>query len=179
MFISMFISMSSWCLFGASNPSLEFPLESEAQEIYSDLSTNADRNYTKVCSLVPEMPDRPENHENVWWKNKSWEIHNFGPHQIVIFSPREQFPRSVTLPRCSKHNFSKHRFVDENLQVWKPQALWQVSSESWSYQTRLGCCDRWGLWGHRCGTSLAENVWKCMNIGNIWCGKLGSTELEN
>ena len=52
-----------------SIPSLEFPLESEAQEIYSDLSTNADRNYTKVCSLVPEMPDRPENHENVWWKN--------------------------------------------------------------------------------------------------------------
>lgn len=162
-----------------SIPSLEFPLESEAQEIYSDLSTNADRNYTKVCSLVPEMPDRPENHENVWWKNKSREIHNFGPHQIVIFSPREQFPRSVTLPKCSKHNFSKHRFVDENLQVWKPQALWQVSSESWSYQTRLGCCDRWGLWGHRCGTSLAENVWKCMNIGNIWCGKLGSIELEN
>lgn len=33
-----------------------------AQEIYSDLSTNADRNYTKVCSLVPEMPDRYGSH---------------------------------------------------------------------------------------------------------------------
>eukprot|EP00435_Cladocopium_sp_Y103_P015530 s3614_g3.t2 len=33
-----------------------------AQEIYSDLSTNADRNYTKVCSLVPETPDRYRSH---------------------------------------------------------------------------------------------------------------------
>jgi len=29
-----------------------------AQEIYSDLSTHDLRNYTKVCSLVPEFPDR-------------------------------------------------------------------------------------------------------------------------
>mmetsp|Transcript_748 Transcript_748/g.1391 ORF Transcript_748/g.1391 Transcript_748/m.1391 type:complete len:490 (-) Transcript_748:13-1482(-) len=29
-----------------------------AQEIYSDVSTNDLRNYTKVCSLVPEFPDR-------------------------------------------------------------------------------------------------------------------------
>ncbi|CAK9081669.1 unnamed protein product [Durusdinium trenchii] len=33
-----------------------------AQEIYSDFSTNEDRNYTKVYSLVPEVPDRYRSH---------------------------------------------------------------------------------------------------------------------
>ena len=34
-------------------------INAKAQEIYSDLSTHDLRNYTKVCSLVPEFPDRP------------------------------------------------------------------------------------------------------------------------
>ena len=178
MFISMFISMSSWCLFQALNSLLNLRLRKSIPTC-PQMQTETIRRFVAWCQRCPTGQKIMRMSDEKTWKNKPREIHNFGPHQIVIFSPREQFPRSVTLPKCSKHNFSKHRFVDENLQVWKPQALWQVSSESWSYQTRLGCCDRWGLWGHRCGTSLAENVWKCMNIGNIWCGKLGSIELEN
>eukprot|EP00438_Fugacium_kawagutii_P030124 Skav205183 [mRNA] locus=scaffold1333:94645:95982:+ [translate_table: standard] len=48
---------------GVEMPPVAIPTRAGVvQEIYSDLSTHQDRNYTKVCSLVPETPDRHRGH---------------------------------------------------------------------------------------------------------------------